>query len=133
VRYQLTHCPTLEAESPEGVHPAAAAAADAQEVCFVAHTEAAVAAGAELCVWYGHLAPDVALMQYGFLLPDGLEMSKVDQKGVTANEINGEGRHSPPPPQLSGEALERGAFAVDLIFGFGSLGCKTARFFLLCV
>jgi len=41
----------------------------------VATTALAVDAGNELCVWYGKLTPDQALMQYGFLLPHGPELS----------------------------------------------------------
>lgn len=72
----LEPCPKLVARAPPGVEgavaeaagSAVAAAAERGEICVVVKAAAPVKAGEELCLSYGHLTPDLALFQYGFLL-----------------------------------------------------------------
>lgn len=72
----LEPCPALRATAPPGSDPAdAAAAAEAAagaarrgEVCVVVKATEDIKEGDELCLSYGHLTPDLALFQYGFLL-----------------------------------------------------------------
>lgn len=108
--YQLAPCPTLDAANPEEedltTSEAAHKAAAAGEVCCIVTTAAPVKDGEELCVSYGHLAPDLALMQYGFLLPQEAtgrapELSRVDERGAKLQDVSTELMHSPPPPKMS--------------------------------
>jgi hypothetical protein len=77
-------------------------AAPAGEQCVVIRTRVAVPKGAEVCNTYGWLAPDHALLHYGFLPgggsgSDGLpELSRIDRRGFKRTDLAAT-EHAPHP------------------------------------
>ena len=77
---------------------------------------------------YGPLSPDIALLQYGFILhgeqpEEALALSKVDEKGMTREDVSTGRVHSPPPPKLTGGW--RGRRGLPLVgFVLGSVACR---------
>ncbi|GBF89006.1 hypothetical protein Rsub_01505 [Raphidocelis subcapitata] len=106
VSFSLLRCPPLRANTEAGADESAAAAAlkaaQANEVCVIARTAEEIPAGEEVCISYGNLAPDVTLLQYGFL-PAGQELalSRVDERGASIEDVTTQKMHSPAPPKLT--------------------------------
>ena len=51
------------------------------ETCCVVRSGAAIKKGQEVCNAYNHLTPDLALVQYGFLLPEVEETAAAEGDG----------------------------------------------------
>jgi len=76
----------------------------------VARTTEPVKEGSELCIPYGHMTPDVALFQYGYLLPEDPHqgavpaLSRVDETGFEAAlDLFGVHVLAPPRAAITGE------------------------------
>jgi hypothetical protein len=130
VAYELQRCPALQAYAPDADAAAAAGAAAAAtaaaaadgEVCVVVRTSKPIPAGREVCIAYGHLTPDAALMQYGFAIhapvgaesaggadaAEALALSKVDERDVVMEDVTTERLHGPPQPRLTGACVGLG-------------------------
>ena len=76
-----------------------------KETCCVVRTRTAIQKGDEVCNAYGHLTPDMALIQYGFLLPEVEEAAAAAADGAEeAGGVSGSGggkAGAPPLPPLS--------------------------------
>lgn len=80
------------------------------ETCCVVRTGAPIAKGEEVCNSYNHLTPDLALFQYGFMLPeveasgtlanDKMPLSIVDVHNFTAADLRR--AHTAPPAVFTG-------------------------------
>lgn len=105
----------------------------AHETCCIVRSGAALRAGEEVCNAYNYLTPDLALLQYGFLLPEVQAaaaaageavavtgggsgggtlppLSIVDAAGFQPADIWSE--HAAPPARVSGERGRRQLEAV---------------------
>lgn len=73
-----------------------------EQVCLYWMAGADVAAGHEVCVSYGYLLPDVALLQFGILLPEGdtpqlFSMDRHDFNPKNPFAPPSSGHFAPPP------------------------------------
>ncbi|KAF6258738.1 hypothetical protein COO60DRAFT_1701212 [Scenedesmus sp. NREL 46B-D3] len=100
----LDYCPgssaAKRAAAGKGLQQAEEDEADTDDLCIFWAAGADVAAGQEVCTSYGHLLPDVALLQYGVLLQDTRATgAAAAAAGAEHPELNAMDRHDFDPRQ----------------------------------